>query len=271
MDSHAAEAAIAKQMDAVRRELEGTGEVLSMAYLWARSGTLNVLAMPGLSDAEQRQAVRRYAAACDGVFVIVNLEVWVGSAAKTDQAAVAQLAADLAAQRVDQRPDRREAVLLWAEDEEQGIKGWRADITRAPGQPPVLGAWELLTFTLPRSGFRRYLPEKTPGTANATIIGSDKWSPHFKQLLEQGWLALREQLATRPAKADVGVIIEGQAARFTPRAELLKDPRFARLHSLRMENVPPDQVRVVVRALDGETGACRIPLASVQAGQVARG
>lgn len=254
MDSHAAEAAIAKQMDAVRRELEGTGEVLSMAYLWARSGTLNVLAMPGLSDAEQRQAV-----------------VWVGSAAKTDQAAVAQLAADLAAQRVDQRPDRREAVLLWAEDEEQGIKGWRADITRAPGQPPVLGAWELLTFTLPRSGFRRYLPEKTPGTANATIIGSDKWSPHFKQLLEQGWLALREQLATRPAKADVGVIIEGQAARFTPRAELLKDPRFARLHSLRMENVPPDQVRVVVRALDGETGACRIPLASVQAGQVARG
>lgn len=159
MDKERAEAAIAKQMALVRQELEGSGEVLPMAYLWSRSGTLNVLAMPGLSDLEQRQTVRRFAAEVDGVFVIVNLEVWIGSAKKTDRAEVAQLAADLAAQRVDQRPDRTEALILWAEDEERGLLGWRADITRGAGRP-LLGAFELLQFTLPRSGFRRYLPER---------------------------------------------------------------------------------------------------------------
>ena len=107
--------------------------------------------------------------------------------------------------------------------------------------------------------------------AHATLVpaspGLPRWSPHLIDLVERGWLLLREQLAERGEDA-VGVIVEhpaGLQATFRPR-DLVRAAAEAMGRPLRtlQEDVEAGHVRVVVRALDGEMAACRIPLCSVR-------
>jgi hypothetical protein len=66
----------------------------------------------------------------------------------------------------------------------------------------------------------------------------------------------------------VGVIAEdagGLRAGWMERRQVIAQARRngRPLHSIERDDVPPDHVRVVVSARDGEVAACRIPLSSV--------
>ena len=109
--------------------------------------------------------------------------------------------------------------------------------------------------------------------ANFTIIpdvpGEIRWSPHLKGLLEQGWLQLREMLLKRGPES-VGVIAEEKSGsirvKWMSRAHVRAIcQRLGRsFHSLELEHVPPDRVRILVTAKDGEQAACRVPLGSIR-------
>ena len=116
-----------------------------------------------LDDPQIRTAVGDAAWENDAFFVAVKLEVWYVSLpndAPPEQHRAIKLAE--ATRMIDKREDRKEKVRVYIESEWTAIRLFEADLLRN-GDAVTLAPWEEPQLSMPRPGFKRYLPERIDG------------------------------------------------------------------------------------------------------------
>ena len=144
-----------------RRGREGTAH--------AESDPALVVMALDLDDSQIRTAVKGAAWESDAFFVSVKLEVWyvsVPNDAPPEQVLAVKLAE--ATRTISEREDRKEMVRVYVESEWTAIRVFEADLLR-DGAVVTLAPWREPTVSLPRPGFRRYLPEMRDGKRVMTV------------------------------------------------------------------------------------------------------
>ncbi len=143
-------------LDTIRAIFERAGEINPPMALIRNGVERVIVAMPGLNDRERRVAIQTQATKAD--FVVDVSEVWCIQSQPDDPAHARHLA-NAAVGRLDTDPDRREQVRAFVECLGAPIRHFAAEITRDSDGEPTLGPWIETPLSLPRPGFKRYLPE----------------------------------------------------------------------------------------------------------------
>ena len=124
-----------------------------------------IVAMPDLSDEEQRLALMDMARELDALFITVVAETWSVLVPKDDIEGLEALEKARRARDLTLMPKKylREQIRIFAEGPDYTLECWAALITRDEKNARTLGDWEKLDITLPRPTFRRYFPEVIDG------------------------------------------------------------------------------------------------------------
>lgn len=146
------------------RDLVPDGEVMSAAILFRKldsKSESDYIAMPDADDAAARSFIKRFCRDQQpegDLLVLVWHEAWFAYASEKDPLAMAELKAAHKAKTLHLRPDKVPGIVFFVEGTKLPIRRWTAHIKEENGKR-VLGEWEEDKLTLPRPGFKRYLPE----------------------------------------------------------------------------------------------------------------
>jgi hypothetical protein len=148
-------------------------EIMSQATLFAKQTSDGhrgengeevtiLLAMPGLTDLQQRQAVRHAARECEASTAIVTHEAWVAAYQLGDAATRKQVEDAHSQGTMKDLPTgiREECLRMYGESKTERTRCFQAPISRNAEGVRTLGDWEELVLGFPRPNFRRYLPEE---------------------------------------------------------------------------------------------------------------
>lgn len=167
------DAAIQREMRRTREQFETNKSLMAQAVLFhakdkegtpVTAQTVALVAMPDMSDPEQRFHLQNMAIELDGYFICVSNEMWCASADPRDEEGLELIAEASEAGTLHLLPPkyRSEEVRFAAEGTDMPIQMWSAKITR-DDETVTLGPWVKLDITMPRPEFRRYLPERRDG------------------------------------------------------------------------------------------------------------
>lgn len=157
-------------MEKVRADFLEKGKMTSQAFLMGRvkpDGERSTpedpwrfnVGLPGIPDNMQREILADMAEKVEGFFIVVVVEAWIGQVPKEDAEAIRKLQETEREGLIHALPDKEEALVVITENEVSSLRQWHATINREADKP-TLGPWTEINVTIPRPGWKRYLPEK---------------------------------------------------------------------------------------------------------------